>query len=125
MITTIRKTDYVRNKVEGRTTIRELLEYAQRNVDTWLRDPVLWDLTNATMCEDQSDYRAIQAIVGNIHQLAEKRKGMKTTFVAPDPLSYGMLRMATTIVECVESRIVASVFADMASAHAWLKNKPR
>ena len=34
MITTIRETDYVRNKVDGQVTIRELLEYAQSNVET-------------------------------------------------------------------------------------------
>ena len=121
MITTSRTSDYVLNKVDGHVTIHELLEYAERNVDAWLSDPVLWDLTDATMAEDKSDYHAIQSVVANIHALAEKRKGKKTTFVAPDPLSYGMLRMALTIVECIESRLVASVHSDIGAAEAWLK----
>ena len=93
MITTNRETDYVLNKVDGHVTIKELLEYAQCNVDKWLSDPVLWDLSNATMVEEKSDYKAIQSIVENIHTLAEKRKGRKTVFVAPEPLAYGMLTM--------------------------------
>ena len=122
MITTSRETDYVRNEVHGQVTIRELLEYAHRNVDAWLTDPVLWDLSHATMTEDDSDYAAVRGIVNNIHDLAEKRKGQRTTFVAPDPLTYGMLRMALTIVECIESRLVASIFADIGAAEAWLKD---
>ena len=121
MITTSRETDYVHNKVNGRVTIKELLDYAQCNVDKWLSDPVLWDLSNATMVEDKSDYIAINSTVKNIHILAEKRKGRKTAFVAPEPLAYGMLRMAITIVECTEKRIVASVFADIEAAEAWMK----
>ncbi len=121
MITTRRETDYVLNRVEGSVTIRELLEYAQRNVDTWVSDPVLWDLSNSTMTEDASDYEAIRATVGNVHKMAEKRRGRKTAFVAPDPLAYGMLRMAIAIVEVHEARLVASVFRDMEAAIAWLK----
>ena len=121
MITTHREIDYVRNVVRGRITVRELLEYAQRNVDMWISDPVLWDLTNATISEDDSDYDSVRGVVANIHDLAEKRKGQKTTFVAPDPFTYGMLRMAITIVDCTESRLVASVFSDKPAAEAWLK----
>jgi len=121
MITTSRETDYVLNKVDGPVTIQELLGYAQCNVDTWLSDPVLWDLSNATMAEEKSDHEGVRAIVSNIHHLAEKRKGRKTTFVAPDLFIYGMLRMAITIVDCYECRLVASVFADIRAAEAWLK----
>jgi hypothetical protein len=121
MITTSRTPDYVLNKVDGPVTIQELLAYAQKNVDAWLSDPVLWDLSNGNMTEDSSDYAAVQATVRNIHELAERRKGKKTAFLAPDPLSYGMLRMAITIVDCVESRLVASVFTDIEEAKAWLK----
>jgi hypothetical protein len=121
MITTHREADYVRNEVPGQTTIRELLEYAQRNVDKWVSDPVLWDLTDAMISQDDSDYDTVRSVVANIHDLAEKRKGQKTTFVAPDPFTYGMLRMAITIVDCTESRLVASVFSDKPAAEAWLK----
>jgi hypothetical protein len=121
MITTIREPDYVRNKVDGSVTIRELLGYAQLNVDTWLADPVLWDLTNGTLAEDSSDYLAVRGVVSNIHDLAEKRRGRKTAFLAPDPLSYGMLRMAITIVDSIESRLVAQVFTEKSAAQAWLK----
>jgi hypothetical protein len=74
MITTNRKSDYVLNTVEGAVTIRELLGYAQQNVDTWLSDPVLWDLTNATLKEDKSDYAAIRRIVSGTHQDLAKVK---------------------------------------------------
>ena len=121
MITSTRETDYILNRVDGNVTIRELLEYAQCNVDTWLSEPVLWDLTNATLTEDKSDYAAIRGTVSNIHSLAEKRKGQKTAFVAPDPCTYGMLRMAITIVESCESHSIAAVFKDIESTHAWLK----
>jgi hypothetical protein len=89
----------VRNEVRGDITIRELLEYAQRNVDVWLSDPVLWDLRHASVAQDDSDFPAIRGVVGNIHDLAEKREGRRTVFVAPDPATYGMLRMAITVVE--------------------------
>ena len=121
MITTSREADYVLNKVVGHVTIRELLEYAQCNVDVWLSDPVLWDLSDASMTEDNADYTAVKSVVSNIHYLVEKRKGRKTVFVAPDPLIYGMLRMAITIVESGESRFVAAVFADIGAAEVWLK----
>ena len=121
MITTSRTADYVLNKVDGQVTIRELLEYVEQNVNLWLLDPVLWDLSGATMAEDKSDYLAIQGTVSNIHSLAEKRKGKKTAFVAPDPLTYGMLRMALTIVECIESRLVATVHSDFRAAEVWMK----
>jgi hypothetical protein len=120
MITTSRETDYVLNKVDGQVTIKELLDYAQSNVDTWISDPVLWDLTNAAMKEDKSDFAAVQSMVSNISSMVEKRSGSKTTFVVPDPFTYGMLRMAITIVECNESRFIASVFNDIESAEAWL-----
>jgi len=122
MITTQRETDYVRNEVNGSVTIRELLEYAQRNVGRWLSDSVLWDLRHARIAQDDSDYAAIRGVVANIHDLAEKRRGQKTVFVAPDPFTFGMLRMALTIVECVVSRPVASVFYDIRSAEAWLSD---
>ena len=121
MITTIRETDYVRNKVDGQVTIRELLEYAQSNVETWISEPVLWNLTNAALKEDKSDYLAIRGIVGNIHDLAQKREGRKTVFAVPDPCSYGMLRMAITIVEINESHFIASVFNNLEAAEEWLK----
>lgn len=121
MITTSRENDYVLNKVDGNVTLKELLDYAQCNVDTWLTDSVLWDLSNATMKEDKSDYNAAQAIVRNISTMVEKRNGRKTTFVTPEPFAYGMLRMAITIVECNESRLVASVYNDIEAAEAWLK----
>jgi len=121
MITTSRETDFVLNKVDGNVTIKELLEYAQCNVDTWLSDPVLWDLSNASLREDKSDYSVINATVGNIGSLVEKRKGCKTVFVAPDPFTYGMLRMAITIVEISESSSVAKVYTDIEKAKAWLK----
>ena len=121
MITTIREKDYVCNKVDGQVTIRELLEYAQSNVDTWISEPVLWDLTNASLKEDKSDYPAIRGIVGNIHELAQKREGRKTAFAAPDPCSYGTLRMAITIVEINESHFIASVFNNLEAAEKWLK----
>ena len=97
----------MRNKVDGHVTIKELLEYAQCNVDIWLSDPVLWDLSNATLRDDSS--------------LVDKRKGGKTTFVAPDPLTYGMLRMAITTAECNESHFIASIYSDIKEAEAWLK----
>ena len=121
MITTLFEDGYVVNRVGGNITIRELLNYAQNNVASWVSEPVLWDLSNSTMTEDASDYAAIRAIVGNIHQLVEKRKGRKTAFVAPDPLTYGMLRMAITIVECYQSHSIASIFSDIETAYAWLK----
>jgi hypothetical protein len=120
MIITSYDTNHVLNKVNGRVTIKELLDFAQSNVDKWVSDPVLWDLSNATMIEDKSDYLAIKSTVGNIHKLVEKRKGRKTAFVAPEPLAYGMLRMAITIVDCTEERLVASVFTDIKRAKAWL-----
>lgn len=123
MITTIRDTDYVLNKVEGKVTIRELLEYAERNVDKWVADPVLWDLSNASMSEEKSDYNAIRGVVANIHNLAEKRKGRKTTFVTKEPYAYGMLRMALAIVDCIESRMVATVYSDFEEAKEWLMSQ--
>jgi hypothetical protein len=121
MIATSRETDYVLNKIDGYVTIKELLDYARCNVDIWLSDPVLWDLSNATMLEDTSDHETVGAVVGNISSLVEKRKGEKTAFVAPDPYTYGMLRMAITIVEINEGCSVATVFADIEEARAWLK----
>ena len=121
MITTSREADYVINKIDGHVTIKELLDYAQFNVDIWLSYPVLWDLSNATMREEDTDYEAVRAIVGNISSLVEKRKGKKTTFVASDPFTYGMLRMAITIVESKEHCDVASVYSDIEEAKAWLK----
>jgi len=58
MITALRETDYVLNRVSGHVTIKDLLDYAQSNVDKWTLDPVLWDLSDATMREDKSDYSA-------------------------------------------------------------------
>jgi hypothetical protein len=124
MITTHRDADYVRNEGQGDIAIRDLLEYAQRNVGVWLSGSVLWDLRGASIAQDHSDYAAIRRVVGNIHDLVEKRKGRKTVFVAPDPATYGMLRRAITIVERVESQLVASVFYDMRRAEAWLKGVP-
>ncbi len=121
MKTTSHEKDYVLNKIDGTVTIRELLDYAQTNVDAWISDPVLWDLSNGSMLEDSSDYAAVRAIVGNIHDMVEKRKGRKTAFVASDPFTYGMLRMAITIVEGSESRPIASVFYEIEEAYAWLK----
>jgi hypothetical protein len=121
MITTSHDTDYMLNKVEGNVTIRELLGFAQANVDTWLSRPVLWDLTDATLKEDKSDHDAIRGIVSKSHNLVNKRKGEKTVFVAPDSCSYGMLRMAIALVEIKVDWIVASVFYDIESAEAWLK----
>jgi len=120
MITTHRENHYIRNEVRGTVTIRELLEYARHNVDAWISDPVLWDLTHAAVAEDDSDYDTIRAMIGKIHDLAEKRKGQRTTFVAPDPYTYGVLRTSLTIVKCVESRPVASIFSDIREAEAWL-----
>ena len=111
----------MRNKVDGHVTIKELLEYAQCNVDIWLSDPVLWDLSNATLRDDKSDHAAVRSIVSNISSLVDKRKGGKTTFVAPDPLTYGMLRMAITTAECNESHFIASIYSDIKEAEAWLK----
>ena len=102
-------------------TIKELLEYAQHNLDTWISDPVLWDLSNATMTEEKSDHAAVTSLVNNIHSMVEKRRGEKTIFVAPDPFTYGMLRMAISIVEWKESCFIASVFADIKEAKIWLK----
>lgn len=41
--------------------------------------------------------------------------------MAPERVTYGMLRMATTIVEVVESRFIASVFFEIEEAEAWLR----
>ena len=121
MITTTREKCYVLNKVDGSVTIRELLDHAQCNVDTWVSDPVLWDLLNSSLIEDKSDFETIRAAVENIQKMVEKRYGRKTAFVASDPYSYGMLRMAIAIVECSVSHSVASVFSDIEAARAWLK----
>lgn len=123
MITTERTPDYVVNRMKGPVTIRELLEYAQTNVELWLTEPVLWDLTYSTLAEDESDYKAVRETLRNIHELAELRKGRRTAFLAPDPLTYGMLRMAITIVECVESHFIASVFKNAEEADAWLTRR--
>jgi hypothetical protein len=121
MIRTVRKPEYVINEVSGNVTLRELLEYAQQNVDEWISDSVLWDLSPSTMSEDSSDYPAVSSLVGNIHHLAEKRKGRKTVFLAPEPLAYGMLRMALMIVESIEARMVAAVFQTREEAEGWLR----
>jgi hypothetical protein len=122
MITTIRENEYVVNKVVGDITIGDLVECAQNNTEIWLSDPVLWDLSKARMKSDNSDYAAVSAVVSNIHEMAEKRKGKRTAFFAPEPFSFGMLRMAITIVEYSESRLVASVFKNIDAAMAWLLN---
>ena len=122
MITTSRTADYVLNKVEGQVTIQELLEYAQRGVTTWRTDPVLWDLTDATLAQDATDYETARGVIGDIHEMVEQRKGTNTVFVAPDPCTYGMLRMAITIVECRESKFIAGVCHDLGTAEVWLKN---
>lgn len=121
MITTSREPNYVLNKVEGNVTLQELLEFARCNIDTWLSEPVLWDLSDATLNEDKSDYQEVRNIVSRASNLAQMRKGSKTVFVAPDPSSYGMLRMAIAIVETSVSWPVAFVFYDLESAEAWLK----
>ncbi len=54
MITTIRETDYVLNKVDGSVSIKKILDYAQCNVGKWLSDPVLFDLSNATISPNRS-----------------------------------------------------------------------
>jgi hypothetical protein len=120
MITTTREKGYVMNKVVGNVTIMELVEYAQNNLEIWLTEPVLWDLSRAKMNDDKSDYVAVNNIVRDIHEMAEKRKGKRTVFCAPDPLSFGMLRMAITIVESFESRFIASVYNDINEAKSWL-----
>lgn len=120
MITTSRENDYVLNKVVGNVTIKDLVEYAQKNMEIWLSDPVLWDLSEANMKEEESDYAAVQFIVRSIHDMAEKRKGRRTVFFTPDPFSFGMLRKEIAIVECCESRLVASVFNDIKTAKTWL-----
>ncbi|MHC4248604.1 MAG: hypothetical protein ACYS9X_05690 [Planctomycetota bacterium] len=121
MIVTSREEGYVLNKIEGDVTIRELLEYAQRNVDTWVSDPVLWDLSASSMNLDSSDFEAMRAAVESINGMVEKRRGKRTAFLASDPYSRGMLRMAIWIVECSASDSVASVFADIDEARAWLQ----
>jgi hypothetical protein len=77
-------------------------------------------MSDAQITEDESDYQSVKNIVKNIHGMAESRKGKKTAFYAVDPFSYGMLRMAITIVECVESHPVASVFNEKDAAKKWI-----
>jgi hypothetical protein len=120
MITTTRENHYVLNKVVGKVTIKELVDYAQNNFNIWVSDPVLWDMSGGRISEEESDYSSVKNIVANIHTMAEMRKGKKTAFFAPDPFSYGMLRMALGIVECFESRMVASVFKEIDAAKEWV-----
>ena len=121
MITTTRKKNYVLNKVDGDVTIRQLVDYAQRNVDTWVSEPVLWDLSDSDMIVDRTDFDAVGTSVGNIGEMVKKRRGKRTAFLAPDPYSCGMLRMAIWITESSVSHRVASVFTDVEAARAWLE----
>ncbi len=121
MITTKKSTDHVIIEITGQVTIRELLEYAQTHVDEWFNQPVIWDLTEGRIDSSESDYPTVRAIVSNINELVEKRKGKGTVFVAPDPLSYGMLRMAIMIVEATEFHFIAFVCRSMEEAEEWLR----
>jgi len=121
MITTVREFDFVRNEVEGQVTVKELLDYAQENVDGWLSDPVLWDLSHGSLADDPSDYEAVRATVSNAHDLTELRSNARTAFLAPDNSTYGMIKTAIAIVEKSQSQAVASVFRDSQTAIAWLR----
>jgi hypothetical protein len=121
MITTVREFDFVRNEVEGQVTVKELLDYAQENVDGWISDPVLWDLSHGSLADDPSDYEMVHATVVNAHDLAVLRRHARTAFLAPDNSTYGMLKTAITIVEKTQDYAVASVFRDSQTAIAWLR----
>lgn len=119
-ISTIEEAGIVMNRVEGKTTLMELLNYIIMNVEKCAGKPALWDMTLADFsAESSTDWKSLaRDLVGP----ARKRAGERTALVAVRDLEYGSLRMFESMAENAGLATQFRTFRDIEQAWSWLQD---
>jgi hypothetical protein len=117
-ITTTFDEDTIINIADGMTNFRDIAEYIKENVETWIGRPVIWDLSDMDFAKVTS--AELAEFVRDFKSLSEKKRGEKTAVVAPEDLSYGMMRVFQVFAEMRALAIQLKVFRTIDEAKKWI-----
>jgi len=104
--------------ISGQIELGVLAEFIIKNIDSWNRKPVLWDMT-ATDLRNISDQQIIE-FAKSIASPDAKRSGAEAAIVAPEDLQFGLARMYKIFAEFASTQIIRHVFRTIAEAKSWL-----
>ena len=118
-ITTTQENVIIINRVSGKVTAEDIMNYVRKNVDHWIGKPLIWDFSKVNFSEISTyEWRSMVTKIG---LLSMKKKGEKTAFVSSKDLPFGMLRMFEILAENAELAIKFNSFRDIEEAKKWLK----
>lgn len=125
MITTEKKDGYVENKAIGELTVLAIVEYVQKNQETWSSDNVLWNFSEANLNHNIPNYDLMKARMAKITKIIKSRTGFKTAYLVADDITIAIAEMAVSVGRSIDEKIQHAVFKDREEAIAWLKSSKR
>ena len=109
------------NTAEGTYTFKDIIVYVRDNIHRWEQSPLVWDLTKFNLSVDAEPGDMIRDQLSKSMDLAERRWGKRTAFVAKQDYEYGMFRMYCALSECLKYPLEMKAFRSLAEAQAWVK----
>jgi len=104
-------------------TFTDIIEYVRENIQLWEKSPLIWDLTKFPLSKQAEPSDIIRQQLSQSMDLAERRSGNRTAFVAPQDYDYGMFRMYCVFTEFLDYPVEMATFRTFEDAKAWIKGK--
>lgn len=117
-ITTATDGQIVINTALGDVTFDELAEYLEKNFESWIGKPVIWEVGKMTFRDISSE--ELRRFVTKMKPLSKKKKGEKAALVSAEGLPYGMMRMFEVFAESSSLGIQFKTFTSIGEAKIWI-----
>lgn len=102
-------------------TFTDIIEYVRNNIQLWEKSHLIWDMTQFPLSKEAEPNDMIRQQLSKSMDLAERRSGKKTAFVAPQDYAYGMFRMYCVFTECFDYPVEMGAFRSLEEAKVWIK----
>lgn len=102
-------------------TFTDIIEYVRDNIQLWEHSSLIWDLTRFPLSKEAEPSDIIRQQLSQSTDLAERRSGKRTAFVAPQDYAYGMFRMYCVFTEFLNYPVKMEAFRTLDDAIAWVK----
>ena len=120
------KTEYIDeiyiNYPLGTYTFTDIIDYVRNNIHLWEKSHLIWDNSEFHLSRDAEPSKMIKQQLSQSMDLAKRRSGKRTAFVASDDFGYGMFRMYCIFTQCLDFPFEMEAFRTIEEAKDWIKN---
>lgn len=117
---TIEKEFYFENTAHGNLEFAELFTYIKENHFRWLRQNVLWDLSDANFNIEDYDYKSLRELLTEDLSVIESRQNCKTAIVTQSERVKGLFCVTKALVKTQNPNFGFEIFHSKTAAVKWL-----